>query len=94
MVGYPHNFLSLILLRFSQNINRVVFEMLTMFPLFSCWYNNSCYGNEPISRKTHLERKLRFLKTMRDDLETKLAGLNAAITNVEQQVSHEDTTQV
>ena len=93
MVGYPHNLWSLILLRFSHNINRVIFGILTMFPFFS-WYNNSCYGGEPISRKTYLERKLKFLKAMRDDLETKLAGLNAAITNVEQQVSRENTTQV
>jgi hypothetical protein len=64
-----------------------------MFPFF--WgYNNCCYGGEPVSRKTRLEQKLRFLKAMRDDLETRLAGLNAAITNIEQQVSREDTTQV
>jgi prefoldin subunit 5 len=64
-----------------------------MFP-FSFWYNNSCYGGETVSRKTRLERKLKFLKTMRDDLETKLAGLNAAINNVEQQITQEDVTQV
>ncbi|GAA6618114.1 hypothetical protein [Scytonema sp. NUACC26] len=64
-----------------------------MFP-FSFWYNNSCYGGETVSRKTRLERKLKFLKTMRDDLETKLAGLNAAISNVEQQITREDVTQV
>ncbi|GAB1543609.1 hypothetical protein NUACC21_62840 [Scytonema sp. NUACC21] len=64
-----------------------------MFP-FSFWYNNSCYSGETVSRKTRLERKLKFLKTMRDDLETKLAGLNAAISNVEQQLNQEDVTQV
>jgi hypothetical protein len=64
-----------------------------MFP-FSFWYNNSCYGGETVSRKTRLERKLKFLKTMRDDLDTKLAGLNAAISNVEQQITQEDVTQV
>ncbi|MUH00732.1 hypothetical protein F7734_54080 [Scytonema sp. UIC 10036] len=64
-----------------------------MFP-FSFWYNNSCYGGETVSRKTRLERKLKFLKTMRDDLETKIAGLNAAISNVEQQLTQEDVTQV
>ncbi|MCX7596629.1 MAG: hypothetical protein N2235_23355 [Fischerella sp.] len=62
-----------------------------MFP-FKFWYSSYC-GEEPVSRKTRLQRKLRFLKTMRDDLETKLAGLNAAISNVEQQLSQEDVTQ-
>jgi hypothetical protein len=57
--------------------------------MFTFWGNN-CYGNEPISRRTRLERKLRFLKWMRDDLETKLAGINAAIGNVEQQLNQED----
>ncbi|KAB8331005.1 hypothetical protein SD80_025905 [Scytonema tolypothrichoides VB-61278] len=67
-----------------------------MFPFpfpFPFWDNN-CYGSEPVSRKTRLERKLRFLKTMRDDLDTRLAGLNAAISNVEQQLNQEDVTQV
>jgi len=63
-----------------------------MFP-FDFW-NNSCYGGETLSRKARLERKLRFLKTIRDDLETKLAGLNAAISNVEQQLTQDDVTQV
>ncbi len=63
-----------------------------MFPFY--FWQNSCYGGEPVSRKTRLERKLKFLKTMRDDLETKLAGLNAAISNVEQQLNQEDVTQV
>jgi hypothetical protein len=57
--------------------------------MFTFWGNN-CYGNEPISRRTRLERKLRFLKWMRDDLETRLAGINGAISNVEQQLSQED----
>jgi hypothetical protein len=63
-----------------------------MFP-FSFW-GNSCYGDEPLTRKARLERKLRFLKTIRDDLETKLAGLNAAIGKVEQQLTQDDVTQV
>jgi len=63
-----------------------------MFP-FDFW-NNSCYGGETLSRKARLERKLRFLKTIRDDLETKLAGFNAAISNVEQQLTQDDVTQV
>jgi uncharacterized phage infection (PIP) family protein YhgE len=64
-----------------------------MFP-FSFWYQNSCYGGEEISRKTRLERKLKFLKTMRDELDSKLAGLNAAINKVEEQLSQEDVTRV
>ena len=63
-----------------------------MFP-FDFW-NNPCYGGEPLSRKARLERKLRFLKTMRDDLETKRAGLNAAISSVEQQLTQDDVAQV
>jgi hypothetical protein len=64
-----------------------------MFP-FSFWYNSSCYTGEPVSRKTHLQRKLKFLKAMRDDLETKLAGLNAAVSSVEQQLIQDDVAQV
>lgn len=59
-----------------------------MFPM---WGNNPCWGAEPVSRKTYQERKLRFLKWMRDDLETRLAGLNAAIETIEQQLNREDT---
>lgn len=64
-----------------------------MFPFSSFWYN-SCYSGEPVSRKTHLQHKLKFLKTMRDDLETKLAGLNAAISTVERQLTQDDVAQV
>jgi len=45
-----------------------------MFPVFG----NSCWGYEPTSRRTYQEQKLQFLKRMRDDLEARLAGLNAA----------------
>ena len=58
-----------------------------MFP----FWGSTCYGSEPISRRTQLERKLRFLKSMRDDLETRLAGTNAAIEQTEQQLRREDT---
>ncbi len=61
-----------------------------MFPFF---WHNSCYSDDSFSRRTQLQRKLRFLKAIRDDLETRLAGLNAAISNVEQQLSQEDVTQ-
>ncbi|MBW4601938.1 MAG: hypothetical protein KME29_20770 [Calothrix sp. FI2-JRJ7] len=63
-----------------------------MFPFY--FWNNSCYSPDAVSRKARLERKLSFLKTMRDDIETRLAGLNAAITNVEQQLNQEDATRV
>lgn len=62
-----------------------------MFPFWN--WNNTCYGGETVSRKTSLERKLKFLKSMRGDLEIRLAGLNAAIGTMEQQLSQEDTTQ-
>jgi hypothetical protein len=41
-----------------------------------------------------LERKLKFLKAIRDDIEIRLAGLNAAIGTIEQQLRAEDTTQL
>lgn len=62
-----------------------------MFPFWN--WNNACYDGESVSRKTSLERKLKFLKAMRDDLEIRLAGLNGAIGTIEQQLSQEDTTQ-
>lgn len=58
-----------------------------MFP----FWNSSCYyGNEPLSRKSYLERRLRFLKWMRDELETRLAGINAAIGKVEEQLGEDE----
>jgi hypothetical protein len=59
-----------------------------MFP----FWGNPCWEQEPVSRRTYQERKLRFLKGMRDDLETRLAGLNAAIETIERQMGR-DTTQ-
>lgn len=59
-----------------------------MFP----FWNNTCWMGEPVSRKAYQERKLRFLRWMRDDLETRLAGLNAAIKTIERQTSQEDDT--
>lgn len=58
-----------------------------MFP----FWDHFCYGSEPISRKARLERKLKFLTWMRDDLESKLAGINAAIDTIRQQIEREDT---
>jgi hypothetical protein len=61
-----------------------------MFPFWN--WNSTCYGGESVSRKTTLERKLQFLKSMRGDMEIRLAGLNAAIGTIEQQLNQEDTT--
>lgn len=58
----------------------------------SSWGNpwgNASYCGESVSRKNQLEAKLKFLKLTRDDLETKLAATNAAIEQVERQVSRE-----
>ncbi|WP_421658151.1 hypothetical protein [Leptothermofonsia sp. ETS-13] len=57
-----------------------------MFP----FWNNPCWMGEPMSRKAYQERKLRFLRWMRDDLETRLAGLNAAIETIERQINQDD----
>ena len=60
-----------------------------MFPFF----NFSSCNSENCSPKAFQERKLTFLKWMRDDLESKLAGLNAMIETVEQQISREEATE-
>ncbi len=52
-----------------------------MFP----FWGNPCWSNEPSSRRTDQERKLKFLSWLRDDLEARLAGLNAAIETIERQ---------
>lgn len=59
-----------------------------MFP----FWGNPCWGTEPVSRRHYQDRKLQFLKWMRDDLEARLAGLNAAIETLERQMNREDTT--
>jgi hypothetical protein len=59
-----------------------------MFPI----WGSACYNYQPISRKSHLEQKRRFLQWMRDDLETKLAGINAALTKLDEQLSEEPET--
>lgn len=58
-----------------------------MFPFFGM----PCWGSEPMNQRTYQERKLRFMKWMRDDLETRLAGLNAAIATLERQLGDEET---
>jgi len=57
-----------------------------MFP----FWGSTCYSGESISRRSHLESKLKFLRWMRDDLETRLAGINAAIGKIQEQLSQED----
>jgi hypothetical protein len=61
-----------------------------MFPLEA--FYNSCYGSEPPSRKARLQRKLKFLKRMKDGLETRLSAVDAAIGTVERQIGEEDST--
>ena len=56
-----------------------------MFP----FWGNGCYNPEPMSRRSHLERKRKFLQWMRDDLETRLAGINAALAKLDEQLSQE-----
>jgi hypothetical protein len=61
-----------------------------MFPMFPFW-GNPCCGSEPLSHKASLERKLKFWMWMRDDLESKLAGINASIDTIRQQIERSDT---
>lgn len=58
-----------------------------MFP----FWEMLCCGQEPGSRRSYQERKLKFLKGMRDELEARLAGLNAAIETIERQLSRDDS---
>jgi hypothetical protein len=59
-----------------------------MFPFWEIL----CCGNEPSSRCNYQERKLKFLKGMRDEVETRLAALNAAIETIERQISREGSS--
>lgn len=56
-----------------------------MFPFFCP--SSGCGSST--SRNDYQERKLKFLKWMRDDLEARLAGLNAAIETIERQIGRE-----
>ena len=58
--------------------------------MFPFWDSHYC-GSQTTSYKTHQERKLTFLKRMRDHLQTRIAALNAAIESIEQQIGREDT---
>ncbi len=57
-----------------------------MFPFFNAFDNNQ----QKCSPKVHKERKLKFLKWVRDDLETRLAGVNAAISTLENQIERDE----
>ena len=59
-----------------------------MFP----FWTTSCCNSQSYSPKTHKEHRLKFLKWIRDDLETRLAGINAAISTLESQLEREETT--
>ena len=50
----------------------------------------SCFNPESNSASTWRQRRLKFLKSMRDDLETRLAAINAAIATIERQNSQEE----
>lgn len=58
--------------------------------MFPFWLN-SCCGTQPGSERTNKEFKLKFLKMMRDNLEARLAALNAAISTIEGQLARDDT---
>ena len=49
-----------------------------------------CFNPESTSALTWKQRRLKFLKSMRDDLETRLAAINAAIETIERQNSQEE----
>ncbi|MDJ0631878.1 MAG: hypothetical protein QNJ34_01690 [Xenococcaceae cyanobacterium MO_188.B29] len=57
-----------------------------MFP----FWTYSCSDYKTNSPKAHKERKLKFLKWLRDDLETRLAGINGAIATIESQLEREE----
>jgi hypothetical protein len=78
-------------LDFSENFRQdskrtAIHWCLVMFPFFFNTCGNTCSGT---SRQEYQEKKLKFLKWMRDDLETRLAGLNAAIETIERQINRE-----
>ena len=54
-----------------------------MFPFFAM-----CCG-EKVDRRKHQEQKLKFMKWVRDDMETRLAGLNSAIASIESQLARD-----
>jgi hypothetical protein len=58
---------------------------MAMFPFFG----PGCCSPDANARRDYQERKLKFMKWFRDDLETRLAALNAAISTLERQMGQE-----
>lgn len=58
------------------------------------FWGKACWDWSPESHKAHQERKLQFLKWMRNDLETRLAGLTAAIETIENQINRVDSEEI
>ncbi len=56
--------------------------------MFFSWCQ-SCFNPESNSATSWKQRRLKFLKSMRDDLETRLAAINAAIDTIERQTREE-----
>jgi hypothetical protein len=59
--------------------------------MFFLPWETICCSKKSYSRRSYNEGRLKFLQWMRDDLEAKLAGVNAAIQTVERQVNEDDT---
>lgn len=59
--------------------------------MFFLPWETICCSKKSCSRRSYNEGRLKFLQWMRDDLEAKLAGINAAIQTVERQISEDDT---
>ncbi len=57
--------------------------------MFFPWYKSYC-NPESKATSTWRQRRLKFLKSMRDDLETRLAAINAAIDTIERQNRQEE----
>ncbi|MGL5795182.1 MAG: hypothetical protein ACRC06_12435 [Waterburya sp.] len=58
--------------------------------MFFPWYK-SCFNPEANSPSSWRQHRLKFLKFMRDDLETRLAAINAAIETLERQNNQEES---
>ncbi|MGL6340733.1 MAG: hypothetical protein ACRC80_16530 [Waterburya sp.] len=58
--------------------------------MFFPWYK-SCFSPESCSPGSWRQNRLKFLKFMRDDLETRLAAINAAIETLERQNNQEES---
>lgn len=56
--------------------------------MFLPW-ETMCGSKGSCSRRSYNERRLNFLKWVRDDLEARLAGINAAIDTVERQINED-----